>query len=88
MTTIEITNSFHNTSIRLRPRNGWLSLGQIKEARRALCGVDGCMCSNDAGMRGHQETPIVITYNSFGATGAFVPSLMEPPLSARRKSRR
>lgn len=32
-----------------------LSSYQVKRAKRALCGVNGCLCSNDLGLHGPQD---------------------------------
>lgn len=64
MTTVTLTNDFHNTSVRIRCEvlshihnlsTIYPSVGQIKKAKKALCGIDGCTCSGDAGIRGRQE---------------------------------
>lgn len=62
---ITLTNSFHNTSVNLRPtissankygpKELHLSARQVKRARRVLCGVDGCLCGDDIGARGEQR---------------------------------
>jgi hypothetical protein len=57
---ITLRNDFHNSMTRLRVRGltygpeGELTTGQMKRARRALCGVKGCGCG---GIRGHQTAP-------------------------------
>lgn len=52
---IGLQNDFHNTSVIVRPaRDGRLSVGQQKRTKRALCGIDGCTCSDAWGMRGPQ----------------------------------
>jgi hypothetical protein len=64
MSTITLTNDFHNTTVTLRCEvlshihnvsTAYLSAGQIKRAKRELCGIAGCTCSGDAGLRGRQE---------------------------------
>ena len=64
MRTITLTNDFHNTSVNVRCEvlshihnvaTAYPSLNQIKKAKKALCGIDGCTCSGDAGTRGRQE---------------------------------
>jgi len=53
---ITLRNDFHNTEIRLRADVGdELTSAQIKRARNALCGIEGCTCSGDAGQRGKQD---------------------------------
>ena len=54
MTTITLTNDFHNTSVTLRASGNKLSRGQMLKAKRALC-CDGCGCSGDFGYRGPQD---------------------------------
>lgn len=49
---ITLTNDFHNTAIRLRVNGERLSIHQMQRARRALCGVEGCICGGAAGERG------------------------------------
>jgi|LakMenE18May11ns_1017448.scaffolds.fasta_scaffold7274618_1 hypothetical protein len=64
MQLITLTNDFHNTSVNLRcevlshiyhTAVAYPNANQIKKAKRVLCGVAGCNCSNDAGIRGRQE---------------------------------
>lgn len=48
-----LRNDFHGTEVTLRAEPGQvLSLGQAARARRTLCGIAGCTCGNDLGMRG------------------------------------
>ena len=57
---VELLNRFHNRSITLRAHRGrfdfqsgdflFLSMGQTDKARRFLCGVKGCTCSNALGI--------------------------------------
>ena len=49
---IVLTNDFHHTEVNLSARGGELSPGQIKKAKRVLCGMSDCTCSNDIGIRG------------------------------------
>ena len=60
-----LRNNFHNTQVNVRCQgvqhmageiNIKLSATQIKRVKRALCGVAGCTCGNDASLRGPQET--------------------------------
>jgi hypothetical protein len=64
MQNITLTNDFHNTSVNLRCEvlshihnvsTAYLSAGQVKKAKRELCGIAGCTCSGEAGTRGRQE---------------------------------
>lgn len=64
MSRVTLTNDFHNTSttlicetlshiygeVTIRP-----SVNQIRRAKKALCGISGCTCSDDAGCRGPQQ---------------------------------
>lgn len=61
---IELTNDFHNTATRVRTSDGYLSEGQVQRAWRALCGIEGCMCSGHAGVRGgeHRVEPVGDSY--------------------------
>jgi len=65
MALITLTNDFHHSSVNLRCEvlsrihnvaTAYPNAAQIKRAKKALCGVDGCCCSNAAGIRGRQET--------------------------------
>lgn len=60
MRKITLTNSFHGTEVALIVRDGELSPRQIRRAKRELCGVRGCSCSDDLGIRGAQEVEIEI----------------------------
>lgn len=57
---IKLTNSFHNTEVTLIARDGELSARQVRRAKRELCGVRGCACSNELGVRGAQEIEVEI----------------------------
>ena len=61
--TITLRNDFHNSEVTLRAEvlshihhtaTAYLTIGQIKRAKRELCGIAGCTCSGDAGTRGPQ----------------------------------
>jgi hypothetical protein len=64
MKKITLSNDFHSTEITLQIKEsggaaiGTLSAGQVKKARRALCGISGCTCGDDLGRRGSQENEI------------------------------
>ena len=52
---ITITNDYHNSAVTLRANVGdELSRSQIRRARAALCGLDGCTCGGPIGDRGRQ----------------------------------
>jgi hypothetical protein len=64
MQTVTLTNDFHGTSVNLRCEvlshihnvsTIYPTAGQIKKAKKALCGIECCTCSGDAGTHGHQE---------------------------------
>lgn len=64
MKLVTLTNDFHNTDVTLRcevlshiygEATIYPSESQIKRAKRELCGIDGCTCSDAAGCRGPQE---------------------------------
>jgi hypothetical protein len=64
MTKITLTNNFHNTSVNLNCEVlshihnevvAYPNANQIKRAKRQLCGIKGCTCSGDSGVRGRQE---------------------------------
>jgi len=62
---ITLYNDYHNSHVNLITKNGKLSASQCKRARRVLCGVAGCCCSDDLGIRGEQElNHIAVVYNS------------------------
>lgn len=45
--TVELTNGFHHTSVRVRVRDGWLlSASQRRRATRELCGMSDCCCGH------------------------------------------
>ena len=53
---VTLTNSFHGSEITLRAKLdargvAWLSAGQVRKARRALCGMSDCSCGGDGGCR-------------------------------------
>lgn len=53
---IKIRNDYHNTEVTLRANIGdELTASQIKRARKALCGISGCMCGGPIGDRGPQD---------------------------------
>ena len=53
---VTVKNSFHGTAVVLRARLGKeLTSGQIKKARKELCGVCGCTCGGPIGNRGPQD---------------------------------
>lgn len=56
MALIHLSNDFHNSTAKIQAAFGWpLTRSQIERARRKLCGVRGCKCSdNRLGTRGHQ----------------------------------
>ena len=64
---LTLTNDFHNTSITLNVKDvrshihnvatAYPTKGQIKKAKRELCGIKGCTCSAGDGTRGRQEAP-------------------------------
>jgi len=45
MSTITITNEFHNNTVRIRPRpDGTISAATYRRARRTLCPHSDCRC--------------------------------------------
>lgn len=40
-----LTNSFHNTEVTVRTRNGRLSERQLRKVHKTLCGMDDCHCN-------------------------------------------
>ena len=70
---ITIRNDFHNTEITMHPRNGCLSARQMARAKRALCGIDRCQCSGDAGERGRQVGGWTMEPNTDGSARIVYP---------------
>lgn len=69
---ITLTNDFHNTSVNLLvdddPKKDYhLSPGQARRARKTLCGIDGCSCSDEIGVRGMPHMQFIPTFDR--ATG-------------------
>lgn len=55
---ITLSNDFHNAEVTLNVKdNRNISASQVKRAKRVLCGISGCTCSNDLGQRGDQDLP-------------------------------
>lgn len=56
--TVIISNVFHNSEIALRAevsgQDLYLSSGQVRRARRVLCGISGCTCGGVLGQRPNQ----------------------------------
>lgn len=61
---VTLRNDFHNSEVTLRTNvlshihnvaTAYLSAGQVKKAKRKLCGVQGCTCSGEAGICGPQS---------------------------------
>jgi hypothetical protein len=80
---ITLTNNFHNTSVNINcevlshihnEATAYPTAGQIKKAKKALCGIDGCTCSGEDGTRGRQELPsgkrLVADCSAIYASGA------------------
>lgn len=61
--TVDLYNSFHVTFLTLSADEyGCLSAGQVRKARKILCGIEGCTCGGSAGQRpvgqyGYEEQP-------------------------------
>lgn len=60
---VTLRNDFHNTEVTLRAEvlshiwhtaTIYPSKAQAKRAKKVLCGISGCTCSNDFGTRGPQ----------------------------------
>ena len=61
MATYVIRNDFHGTKASVRVgADGKLSKGQVRRVRKALCGIDGCMCGGNLSQRGRQNVSIEI----------------------------
>jgi hypothetical protein len=75
---ITLTNDFHNTSVVLRSRDGRLTGGQRDRAKRILCGITGCTCSDEWGMRGKQPDKLAIeTTAPYGLRGDYVAHIIQ-----------
>ena len=64
MANVTLRNDFHNTSVVLRCETlshmfGEVTIrptvSQIRKSKKSLCGIAGCTCSNDCGIRGPQN---------------------------------
>jgi len=52
---VTLTNDFHHSAVTLMVgEDGKLNPGQVRRARRALCGISGCTCAGNLGERGPQ----------------------------------
>jgi len=60
------TNNFHDTQVTVIPKRGYLYERQIKRMQKELCGVAGCSCSGDTGIRGPQDWDVEITEDGNG----------------------
>jgi hypothetical protein len=65
---ITISNTFHGTQFLTRTRK--LSARVAKDARRFLCGIEGCTCGGPLGERGDDETPAIVEERAGGSTVA------------------
>lgn len=50
---VTLKNDFHRTTAKVR--TGKLSNATIKRVQKKLCGIKGCLCSGNLGIRGEQE---------------------------------
>ena len=55
---ITLRNNFHESKVVLISRGDQLSAGQIRKAKKILCGHEECTCSGILGTRGPQEVDI------------------------------
>ena len=69
---ITLYNDFHNTSIALYAKGNKLTIGQVKKAQKELCGIAGCCCSGEFGVRGQQDWHIELDYSQGILAGAVV----------------
>ncbi len=69
---ITLYNDFHNTEVNLLVRDGKLSRNQVARARRELCGIEGCCCGDEFGMRGPQDVLLEPIYCRYGVIGGAV----------------
>jgi hypothetical protein len=72
MQLVTLTNDFHNSAVVLRCEvlqhihnelTIYPTVYQIKRTKRKLCGIAGCTCSNDIGIRGkqhHNGKPLIV----------------------------
>lgn len=70
MTNLKLTNDFHRTCtivrVALTDGRGALTAAQVRRAKRLLCGVPGCACSDGAGQRPTRHS--LIEQSDGGAT--------------------
>jgi len=59
--TISLKNDFHNSEVLLYIADGKnISKGQVKKTWKTLCGIKGCTCGNELGMRGYGNPQIEV----------------------------
>lgn len=69
---ITLRNDFHNTEIKVIPRDGKLSIQQVKRIRKALCGIQSCACGDILGMRGQDNPEIIADQDDYGRISAYL----------------
>lgn len=57
---VTLKNNFHNTSVKVY--EGELSPETVRRVKKVLCGVKGCTCSNNLGVKGEQDCEIIPLY--------------------------
>jgi len=65
--TVVLRNSFHGTAVRVRPPIR--SRAQVRRIRKALCGVDGCLCGNALKAHGPQDKAGAVVITSWYEEG-------------------
>ena len=70
MKKITLRNDHHMTSVTLIPNDDSLSAGQIRKAKKVLCGISDCQCSGTDGTRGPQDGNLDIIPFHDSMTGA------------------
>ncbi len=75
---ITLKNNFHDTEVRINPKDGELSAHQVKRARKVLCGIDSCTCGNEAGMRGHNNPAVEFNQDWIDNEYVITGTILEP----------
>ena len=69
---IILKNDFHNSEVKLNVKNGVITKDQVKRSKTVLCGMLGCSCSDDLGMRGPQDYFIDLRMSNSGDISAII----------------
>lgn len=77
MKKVSLKNDFHNTEVTVAGENPYyncirLTPRSVQKAKKALCGIEGCTCSNDLGVRGDNQG-MEFDFNPNGTVDVYVP---------------